>query len=207
MTQFLVEAAQQGRVHEVQQLLDNAALHGGAKDLAMQDSSAALRAASMYGHADCVALLIPHSDLTARKCSALRMAAHNNHAACVELLLPGSEDFILHTDGEVDRFIETLRILIEDDCTDVLLACASLVGKIPAVDQSLILHMAVRRERKEFIDAVLPLCDWNGMVEEFTKGIAANPGFAYLEARTAFLQKQTLLQNITPATHTVARKM
>ena len=76
----------------------------------------ALNLASVNGHAECVKLLIPVSDLKSNDSCALRLASRNGHTECVKLLIPVSNA------KDIDSF--ALRLASENgrtDCVELLL--------------------------------------------------------------------------------------
>lgn len=185
--ELLIEAAQQGDLDTLLKVLPSV-------DARSNDSSA-LRAAAMYGHDRCVEALLPHSDVNARKCSPLRMAFLYNHSACVKLLVEPSIPFICHDDNESFRFSEIIRAAIDGN-SPTLLEISPLVGQLPSVEQVFILQAAVRFEREEFIKTVLPLCNWNGLVETVHSGVVADPGLVYLDDLRCQLQNEVLLSAV-----------
>lgn len=189
--ELLIEAAQQGNLERVLRLLPYAN--------ARSDDSSALRAAALYGHTCCMEALLPHSDVNARKCSPLRMAFLYNHSACVRLLVEPSIPFICQDDNESFRFSEIIRCGVEGN-NPALLDIVPLVGQLPSAEQTFILHMAVRFEREEFIKKVLPLCDWNGLLEVVNSGTIADPGLVYLDDLRCQLQNELLLREVDAST-------
>lgn len=195
---LLIEAAQNGDLEKLLRVLP----HANARS----DESSALRAAALYGHDQCVKALLPHSDVSARKCSALRMAFLYNHSACVKLLVQPSIPFICDSEDESFRFAEIIRGGAEGN-NPALLDIVPLIGNLPSLEQTYILHSAVRFEREEFIQHILPLCNWNGLVETVNSGTVADPGLAYLEQVQLNLQRERILHEVDGAYKLHIRKM
>lgn len=185
--ELLIEAAQNGDLEKLLKVLP----HANART----DESSALRAAALYGHDRCVEALLPHSDVNARKCSPLRMAFLYNHSACVKLLVEPSAPFICSSDDESFRFSEIIRGGVEGN-SPALMDIVPLVGQLPAVEQTFILHSAVRFGREEFIKQVLPLCKWNGLIEVVNSGTVADPGLVYLDQLRCQWQNELLLREV-----------
>lgn len=195
----LIEAAQKGNISDLIDLLPRAN--------ARCDESSPLRGAAMYGHATCVELLLPHSDVGARKCSALRMAFLYNHSACVKVLVEPSVPFICQSEDESFRFSEMIRSATAAN-SPALLDIVPLVGGLPCIEQTHILHMAVRHERMEFIDQLLNVCDLDSVTVAVQAGTVADPGLFYLTERKSQLQRELLLTHIDTDVKTqIARKM
>lgn len=196
--ELLIEAAQNGDLEQLLRVLP----HANART----DESSALRAAALYGHDRCVEALLLHSDVNARKCSPLRMAFLYNHSACVKLLVEPSAPFICSSDDESFRFSEIIRGGVEGN-SPALMNIVPLVGQLPAVEQTFILHSAVRFGREEFIKQVLPLCNWNGLIEIVNSGTVADPGLVYLEQVQLHLQRERILHEVGGAHKLHVRKM
>jgi len=196
--ELLIEAAQQGDLTKLLKLLP----HSNARS----DDSSALRAAALYGHDRCVEALLPHSDVSARKCSPLRMAFLYNHRECVQLLVEPSIPFICPNEEESFRFSEIIRAAAEGN-TPTLVDIIPLIGQLPSVEQIFILHTAVRFEREEFIKKVLPVCNWNSLVETVHSGTVSNPGMAYLDNLRCQLQNELLLREVDTPVKASVRKM
>ena len=123
MDQELVSAARAGRAGKVSELLacganprkkkSNAlrwaALYGHVECVRlllptsdpMAEDSYALRGASQNGHAECAKMLLTVSDAKAKDCHAIQLAARNAHADCVRMLLPVSSPLC-----EIGGFLE-----------------------------------------------------------------------------------------------------
>lgn len=187
MDERLIDAAVNGNVDELLRVLP----YANAK----HDESSALRAAALYGHDRCVEALLPHSDVSVRKCSPLRMAFLYNHSACVKLLVEPSIPFICQDEDESFRFSEIIRGGVEGN-SPALMDIVPLVEQLPSVEQVFILQSAVRFGREDFIKQILPLCNWNGLLEVVNSGTVADPGLVYLDDLRCQLQNELLLREV-----------
>lgn len=135
------------------------------------------------------------------------MAFLYNHSTCVKLLVEPSIPFICDSEDESFRFSEIIRGAVEGN-NPALLDIIPLIGKLPSMEQTYILHSAVRFEREEFIQHILPLCNWNGLVETVNSGTVADPGLVYLDGLRCQLQKDVLLSKLeSPIKAQSVRKM
>ena len=125
----LLEAAKYGSLHELQNALDQWA-DPRAPDpntLTQTHPMTALHYAAYYGHADCVALLLPVSDplaLGAFGRTSLHFAADMGHVDCVSLLLQCSDPNLPDCYGYTSLILAARNGKV--DCVQLLLPASNL---------------------------------------------------------------------------------
>lgn len=137
--------------------------------------SAALRYAAEFGHARCVAILLPLSEPEALNSYALRWAATNGHVECVKLLIPNPlaehNEFPALCMAASKNNFECVKLLIpvsnakQDDSYALRIAsarghaeCVKLLAPVsePGVRHHEALRMAAKNGHAECVGLLLP---------------------------------------------------
>ena len=181
----LVEAAKNGDLHAVRQLL------GEGTDPKAHDSQA-LRMAAKNGHPECVRLLIPVSDPKANDSWALYWAAANGHTACVELLIPVSAPKATNSWA-----LRLAAIHGHTDCVRLLIPVSD-----PKARNSWALRRATEKGYLDMVDVLFAVSEPQKALEILladvrrcpTKTPQDYPGIVYLQQKIQAKEENVILQ-------------